>query len=133
MLLGASKQGNAIFSAMTTPVYCDGPERERARRLHRAAGQRSGAPTVSNNTVISNEYIKNVLKEHSQMRLQEITSKPKVGCIHGMYATTSGVGDMMLIQTKKCYSNDILSLQTTGSLDKHSASKCLLFDNNLYI
>ncbi len=52
-------------------------------------------------------YIKNVWKEHSQMRLQKITSKPKVGCIHGMYATTSGVGDIMLIQTKKCYSKDI--------------------------
>jgi hypothetical protein len=28
MLLGASKQGNAIYCAMTTPVYCDGPERQ---------------------------------------------------------------------------------------------------------
>ena len=78
----------------------------------------SSSSTVSNNTVISNEYIKDVLKEHSQMRLKKITSKPKVGCIHGMYATTSGVGDIMLIQTKKCYSKDILSLQTTGSLEK---------------
>ncbi len=28
MLLGASKQGHAIFNAMTTSFYCDGPERE---------------------------------------------------------------------------------------------------------
>jgi len=52
------------------------------------------------------------------MRLKKITTKPKVGCIHGMYATTSGVGDIMLIQIKKCYSKDVLSLQTTGSLEK---------------
>ena len=69
-------------------------------------------------TVISNEYIKDILKEHPQMRLKKITTKPKVGCIHGMYATTSGVGDIMLIQIKKCYSKDALSLQTTGSLEK---------------
>ena len=29
MLLGASKQGNKIFRAMSAPVYCDGPKRER--------------------------------------------------------------------------------------------------------
>lgn len=68
--------------------------------------------------IIGNEYIKDVLKEHPQMRLKKITTKPKVGCIHGMYATTSGVGDIMLIQIKKCYSKDVLSLQTTGSLEK---------------
>jgi hypothetical protein len=28
MLLGALKQGNAIFSAMATSFYCDGPERK---------------------------------------------------------------------------------------------------------
>jgi ATP-dependent Lon protease len=69
-------------------------------------------------TVISNAYIKDILKEHPQMRLKKVTTKPKVGCIHGMYATTSGVGDIMLIQIKKCYSKDALSLQTTGSLEK---------------
>jgi ATP-dependent Lon protease len=83
------------------------------------------APTPSPHTtahtishIIGNEYIKDVLKEHPQMRLKKITTKPKIGCIHGMYATTSGVGDIMLIQIKKCYSKDVLSLQTTGSLEK---------------
>ena len=75
-------------------------------------------PPTTPAQVISNEYIKDVLKEHPQMRLKKITTKPKVGCIHGMYATTSGVGDIMLIQIKKCYSKDVLSLQTTGSLEK---------------
>jgi ATP-dependent Lon protease len=75
-------------------------------------------PTTSISHIIGNEYIKDVLKEHPQMRLKKITKKPKVGCIHGMYATTSGVGDIMLIQIKRCYSKDVLSLQTTGSLEK---------------
>jgi ATP-dependent Lon protease len=75
-------------------------------------------PTTPTAQVIGNEYIKDILKEHPQMRLKKITTKPKVGCIHGMYATTSGVGDIMLIQIKKCYSKDVLSLQTTGSLEK---------------
>jgi ATP-dependent Lon protease len=88
----------------------------RNHNLMRITATKGAFGTTS--TVISNEYIKNVLKEHSQMRLKKITTKPKVGCIHGMYATTSGVGDIMLIQTKKCYSKDILSLQTTGSLEK---------------
>jgi ATP-dependent Lon protease len=74
--------------------------------------------TISSSPIISNEYIKDVLKEHPQMRLKKITSKPKIGCIHGMYATTNGVGDIMLIQIKRCYSKDVLSLQTTGSLEK---------------
>ncbi len=43
MLLGASKQRNAIFCAMSAAVCCDGPEGDRARRLQRAAGERSGA------------------------------------------------------------------------------------------
>ena len=43
MLLGASKQRKSIFCEMTVPVYCDGPKRERARRLQRAVGERSSA------------------------------------------------------------------------------------------
>lgn len=88
----------------------------RNHNLLRITAPTSTAHSISH--IISNEYIKDVLKEHPQMRLKKITTKPKIGCIHGMYATTSGVGDIMLIQIKRCYSKDVLSLQTTGSLEK---------------
>jgi hypothetical protein len=35
ILLGMSKQGNKIFSAMTAPIYCDWPEREKEQRCPR--------------------------------------------------------------------------------------------------
>jgi ATP-dependent Lon protease len=35
-----------------------------------------------------------------------------------MYATTNGLGDIMLVQVKKMYNKDLLGLHTTGSLEK---------------
>ncbi len=53
MQLGASEQGNTIFSAMTAPVYCDGPEREHGaamsggrKKRHRLRLQRRTSSTV---------------------------------------------------------------------------------------
>ena len=70
------------------------------------------------NVILEEGYIENVLHDHHKMNLKKITKEPQVGCIHGMYATTNGLGDIMLIQVKKIYNKDILGLQTTGSLEK---------------
>ena len=45
MLLGASKQGNAIFCAMTTPVYCDGPEKESTALAMSGGQQKQRCPS----------------------------------------------------------------------------------------
>jgi ATP-dependent Lon protease len=58
------------------------------------------------------------MNEYPKVHLKKINSQSKVGCINGMYATSNGMGDILSIQVKKTYSKDILSLQTTGSLEK---------------
>ena len=70
------------------------------------------------NEVLNNDYVDTVLNDHHKILLKKITPKPAIGCIHGMYATTSGLGDVMLIQVKKMYNKDLLGLHTTGSLEK---------------
>jgi ATP-dependent Lon protease len=68
--------------------------------------------------LIEDEYIKTIMNEYPKVHLKKINTEPKIGCINGMYATSNGLGDIMSIQVKKTYSKDILSLQTTGSLEK---------------
>jgi ATP-dependent Lon protease len=70
------------------------------------------------NEVLTNDYVDTVLNDHHKILLKKITPKPAIGCIHGMYATTNGLGDVMLIQVKKMYNKDLLGLHTTGSLEK---------------
>jgi len=70
------------------------------------------------NEVLTNDYVDNILNDHHKILLKKITQKPAIGCIHGMYATTNGLGDVMLIQVKKMYNKDLLGLHTTGSLEK---------------
>ena len=70
------------------------------------------------NEVLTNDYVDNILNDHHKILLKKITPKPAIGCIHGMYATTNGLGDVMLIQVKKMYNKDLLGLHTTGSLEK---------------
>jgi ATP-dependent Lon protease len=74
--------------------------------------------TIVKEVNINNDYIDTVLNDHHKMLLKKITSKPAIGCIHGMYATTNGLGDIMLVQVKKMYNKDLLGLHTTGSLEK---------------
>ncbi len=74
--------------------------------------------TIIKELNINNDYIDNVLNDHHKILLKKITPKPSIGCIHGMYATTNGMGDVMLIQVKKMYNKEILGLHTTGSLEK---------------
>ena len=70
------------------------------------------------NEVLTNDYVDNILNNHHKILLKKITPKSAIGCIHGMYATTNGLGDVMLIQVKKMYNKDLLGLHTTGSLEK---------------
>ena len=67
---------------------------------------------------LTHKDINDMLYDHPKMNLKKINSKPLVGVMNGMYATTNGLGDIMHIQVKKIYSKDVLSLQTTGSLEK---------------
>jgi ATP-dependent Lon protease len=70
------------------------------------------------NEILTNDYVDTALNDHHKILLKKITPKPAIGCIHGMYATTNGLGDVMLIQVKKMYNKDLLGLHTTGSLEK---------------
>ena len=76
---------------------------------------------IMNNTnsyTIDNKYIEDTFEDYPKVSLKKILTVSKVGCINGLYATSNGLGDIMHIQVKKMYSKDMLSLQTTGSLEK---------------
>jgi ATP-dependent Lon protease len=67
---------------------------------------------------ITDEHISTVMNSYLKINFKKLINEPKIGCINGMYATSTGLGDIMHIQAKKTYSKDVLSLQTTGSLEK---------------
>ena len=75
-------------------------------------------PEMSELSIFEDDYIQNVMNEHHKVNLKKINTESKIGCINGMYATTNGLGDIMQIQIKKTYSKEVLTLQTTGSLEK---------------
>ena len=67
---------------------------------------------------ISDEYIEKVMSSYHKFNFKKVNLQNKVGCINGMYATSNGLGDIMMIQIKKTYSKDTLAVITTGSLEK---------------
>ena len=62
------------------------------------------------------DFVKNVFKNHHEMQEKKINDCPKVGLVNGLYATTSGLGGLTIIQTKRTHSDKIFGLEKlTGS------------------
>ena len=69
-----------------------------------------------NNRVINvtKEYIENLFKNKPKIRIKKICPVPQVGFVNGLYATTSGIGGLTVIQIMKFPSEKMLELNITG-------------------
>ena len=62
------------------------------------------------------DFVKNVFKNHYEIQEKKINDSPKVGLVNGLYATTSGLGGLTIIQAKKTHSDKKFGLEKlTGS------------------
>jgi len=66
--------------------------------------------------IISKELIKDILRDKHVSSIKKINSKPMVGIVNGLYATTSGLGGITYIQALLTYTDKKYSLEKlTGS------------------
>ena len=65
--------------------------------------------------IVTEEYIKNLFSEKSKVKFTKIAKKPQVGLINGLYATSSGIGGITIIEVMRTPSDTKLSLELTGS------------------
>lgn len=63
---------------------------------------------------VTKEYVENLFKTKPKMRVKNICSSPQVGLVNGLYATTSGIGGLTIIQIMKFPSDKMLELNITG-------------------
>jgi ATP-dependent Lon protease len=70
----------------------------------------------NHNIQLKSNFINDSFSNYSKVNYKKITNEPKVGHINGLFATTNGIGGITIIQVKKVYSKDLLSINTTGSL-----------------
>jgi ATP-dependent Lon protease len=63
---------------------------------------------------ITLEYIKNLFEDKPKIRIKKIANEPLVGLVNGLYATTSGLGGLTIIQLTRFPSDKMLDLQLTG-------------------
>ena len=70
--------------------------------------------TEYTNFEVTKEYIEDLFKSKPKMRVKKICPTPQVGLVNGLYATTSGIGGLTIIQIMKFPSEKMLELNITG-------------------
>ena len=68
--------------------------------------------------VIDKNYIQTLFENKPKVRVKKISLDPVIGQVNGLYATSSGIGGITLIQTIKFPSTKILDLDITGKAGK---------------
>ena len=63
---------------------------------------------------VTQEYIEELFKTKPKMRVKKICPTPQIGLVNGLYATTSGIGGLTIIQIMKFPSEKMLELNITG-------------------
>ena len=63
---------------------------------------------------ISRDKIDEILSKKPKIIFKKIASKPFVGLVNGLYATTAGVGGLTIIEVNKTHSETKFSLELTG-------------------
>ena len=63
---------------------------------------------------ITKEKIEQILSNKSKIIFKKISKAPSVGLVNGLYATTSGVGGLTIIEAVKTHSETKFSLELTG-------------------
>ena len=65
--------------------------------------------------IINKEYVTNILKENHKNNFVNIPESPCIGKINGLYASTSGVGGITLIEVYFTPNKNFLELELTGN------------------
>ncbi len=63
---------------------------------------------------ITKKYIEELFEDKPKIKHKQIRTKPEVGLVNGLYATTTGVGGLTVIQVLKYPSEKMLDLTLTG-------------------
>ena len=63
---------------------------------------------------INKKFIDNVFENCTKHDITKVYSEAKIGLINGLFATSSGVGGITLIECKKFFTNNHLELKLTG-------------------
>jgi ATP-dependent Lon protease len=69
-------------------------------------------------TKILTKFITDTFADYPKITFKKISDTPSIGYINGMYATSTGIGGITVIQVKPIYHKDILGIQITGSVEK---------------
>ncbi len=67
---------------------------------------------------ITEENVKTIFKNKYEFEYDKINKEPKVGIVNGLYATTSGIGGVLPIETLWIPTNNSLEIKATGCLEK---------------
>jgi ATP-dependent Lon protease len=63
---------------------------------------------------IDEDYIKLLFENKPKVRIKKISKEPSIGLVNGLYATTTGIGGLTVIQVMKYPSDKMLELDLTG-------------------
>jgi len=63
---------------------------------------------------VDKEYIKILFENKPKVRIKKIPNEPTIGLVNGLYATTTGIGGLTVIQVIKYPSSKMLELNLTG-------------------
>ena len=64
--------------------------------------------------IVTEEYIKVLFENKPRVRVKKTAEEPSVGLVNGLYATTSGIGGLTVIQVMKYPADKMLELDMTG-------------------
>lgn len=65
---------------------------------------------------ITNEFIKNIMKNKPKVTFKKIANKPHIGIVNGLYATNSGVGGITIIEVMLTPSDKKFSIEKLTGL-----------------
>ena len=63
---------------------------------------------------VTKDFVEKLFASKPKIRIKKIAKNPTVGLVNGLYATTTGVGGLTIIQVMKYPSTKMLELTTTG-------------------
>jgi ATP-dependent Lon protease len=64
--------------------------------------------------LVSKEYIEELFSDRPKVQIKRIAKSPQVGFVNGLYATTTGLGGLTIIECVKTPSERKLALELTG-------------------
>ena len=69
---------------------------------------------AKNNIQINYDLVEEIFHNKSKITTKKIAPKPQVGLVNGLYATSSGIGGLTIIESFKTPTDSKLSLELTG-------------------